>query len=105
MVRDTEEARRPVEWLLGFEYEPERYAALYADAGSLAVAAWRLAHARCRIQPVPSVIPTLSELWSAARRIAARVPEADLPSRERLARECDHLGLEVIVPMGARHAA
>jgi hypothetical protein len=105
MGRNTEEARRPVEWLIGFDHDPSRYAALLRDSGSLAAAAYRLALARCRVQPMPSAVPTTAELWAAARRIALRVPEADLMSRERLLMECEEQELEVIAPMSARNAA
>lgn len=105
MSRSTEEACRPGEWLLGFEHDAGRYAALLRDAGSVAAAAWRLARARCRVAPVPSAVPTVWELWAAAGRLVSRAPDAELPSRDTLADECEALELPVIGPMRARYAA
>ncbi len=94
ITRNTEEAQRPLEWLLRFEEDARRYRALLEDSGSLAVAAYRLARARCRVQPTPSKVPTPMELWAAAQSIAAQVGVADeLTTKFRLVTECEHLGL------------
>lgn len=107
MIRQcTEEARRPGEWLLRFVEDRSRYLALLAESGSLAVAAYRLARARCRVQPVPSAVPTDTELWAAARRIVvfAHVPDG-LPSKAHLAAECEACALPVIGPPARQNAA
>lgn len=106
IVRHTEEAHRPAEWLLRFEQEPRLYLALLRDSGNLAVAAYRLARARCRVQPVPSRVPTRTELWAAARCVVTHTRMADRPpSRQWLEQECEARGLPVIGPMSAPHAA
>jgi hypothetical protein len=92
--RCTEEAHRPAEWLLRFEENRHRYLELLEESGSLAVAAYRLARARCRVQPVSCAVPTSSELWSAARRIATHTGTLpDTPSGSRLMEECESKGL------------
>ncbi len=92
--RSTEEIERPAEWLLRFEEDDRRYRALLDDSGSLAVAAFRLARARCRVQPISSAVPTSLELWAAARRIMAHTDKFEMPlSRLCLASECESHGL------------
>lgn len=101
----TEEADRPTEWLRRLCEDRRLYRRLLADTGSLALAAYRLARARCRVQPVPSRVPTLSELRVAAEEIASA---ASLPGRlisEQLLSECEDAGLMVIVPLRAASAA
>jgi hypothetical protein len=106
IVRHTEEAQRPAEWLLRFEQEPRLYRALLRDSGNLAVAAYRLARARCRIQPTPARIPSRTELWAAARAVVHHTQLAERPpSRSWLEQECEARGLLVIGPVPSTHAA
>ncbi len=92
--RITEEAQRPAEWLRRFDERRESYLELLEDSGSLAVAAFRLARARCRIQPVGCSVPSKTELWSAAHRIAAQMSTTEqTPSSSRLMAECEAQGL------------
>jgi hypothetical protein len=103
ITTSTEELERPGEWLRAV-FEGRRYRWLLEDAGSVTVAAYRMARARCRIQPMPMPVPTLSELCVAARRIAEGCALAPPPVALMLD-ECDRLGLLVIAPVRPQHAA
>jgi hypothetical protein len=106
MKRSTEENDRPAEWLRRFDEDAGRYHALVRESGGLAIAAYRLARAHCRVQPVPTGVPTHTELWAAARHISLRVPlHGTTECRTRLAAECEARGLPVIGPLLARRAA
>lgn len=106
IVRHTEEAQRPAEWLLRFEQDQRLYRALLRDSGNLAVAAYRLACARCRVQPVPARVPTRTELWAAARCVVTHTRLAERPpSKGWLEEECEARGLPVIGPVPSSHAA
>lgn len=100
MLRNTEETERPTEWLRRLQEDSARYAQLISDSGSLSFAAYRLASARCRVQPVPALVPTATELMTAARELARRVnpilPEPILPL---LLADCEFAGLAVISPI------
>jgi len=102
ITTSTEELERPTEWLRAVT-EGQKYCWLLDDAGSLAVAAYRLARARCRIQPVPSAIPTLTELGSAAKLIAESCGEP-IPVTALLIDACERAGLLVIAPVRRRAA-
>ena len=106
MKRSTEESDRPAEWLRRFDEDAGRYHALERESEGLAIAAYRLARASCRVQPLPSGVPTHTELWAAARRITLRVtvPYA-VACKTRLAAECEARGLPVIGPPVPRRAA
>ena len=97
---NTEERERPAEWLRRFDEDGRRYGQLLRETeSSLAVAAYRLAKARCRVQPQSSPVPTDTELWAAAGRIAARTGAGPvLMSKTLLTAECEHHGLVVIGP-------
>ena len=99
-----EEIERPTEWLRGLEEGRRDYHWLLRDAGGLARAAYRLACARCRVQPVPSRVPTERELCAAARTIALGTGARDIPQPTLLLAECDFAGLPVIAPL-SREAA
>lgn len=103
MTRNTEETERPTEWLRSLQEGRRAYRWLLEDAGSVAVAAYRLARARCRVQPVPTPVPTVAELCAAARRIQQTTGGA-LPCAALLIDECEAVGLQVIAPL-SRHAA
>lgn len=104
MIMSTEEKERPTEWLRSLQEGRRDYHWLLRDAGSLAKAAYRLACARCRVQPVPTRIPTARELHAAARTIARFVGRRDVPRPALLVAECDYSGLPVIAPI-SRNAA
>jgi hypothetical protein len=103
MTLPHDENDRPIEWLNALAETPDGYRSLLDGSDSLAVAAHRLATARCRVCAVPTVVPTATELSAAALEISQR---ADLPGRlptsASLALECERSGLPVI---GARRAA
>jgi hypothetical protein len=105
MTTNTEERERPSEWLRRLREERHLYRRLLADAGGLALAAHRLAQARCRVQPVPAAIPTVAELRVAADEIARHVGAALTPVTEHLLQDCEDAGLVVILPIKAAHAA
>lgn len=88
--------RLPHEWLLELSARPERLSQLLRDCGSLAVAAWRLAAARCRTHETATDIPSMRELRAAARDIARRSGIDAVPSASLLASECESLGLLVV---------
>src|SRR5262245_48948728 len=98
----TLEQERPTEWLRALS-EGRLYRWLLEDAGNMSVAAYRLARARCRIQPVPTAIPTLREVIAAARFLEGACGEA-LPPALDVADECEARGLMVIAPVRRRAA-
>ena len=96
------EHERPIEWLSDVVHGRE-YRWLLEDAGSLAAAAYRLARARCRIQPVPTQLPTATEVCAAARIIVeATGATIVLPCAETLLDACEDGGMDVIVPVPSR---
>lgn len=95
-VPSTEEQERPAEWLEAFK--DEGYARLVTEAGSVAVAAHRLARALCRSRELPTSLPTLRELEAAARLLAEACDLA-VPSSRVLSQACDLAGLDVIEPI------
>jgi len=87
----------PIEWLLSLSQSPNGYQALVADAGSLAVAAYRVARARCLTLQVATPVPTRSDVRAAAREIATRIGwSAPLPASSALAFDCEAAGLPVL---------
>ena len=87
----------PTEWLLSLAQRRDGHHDLLTDTGSLAVAAWRLAHARCRAAEIATEVPSTIELRGAAREIARRCGLGDhVPSSSALARDCAMAGLLVI---------
>jgi hypothetical protein len=99
----VDERDRPTEWLRSFVEGSRPYAWLVMDAGDLGVAAYRLARARCRIQPVPSTVPTLRELMAAGREVSEALA-IELPSPLVLLDQCVQAGLLVIEPLTRRAA-
>ena len=95
-VQSTAEQERPAEWLEALK--DEGYGQLLASAGSIAVAAHRLARALCRSRELPSSLPTLRELEAAARLLAEDC-ELAVPSSRVLAQTCELAGLDVIEPI------
>ncbi|MEZ4225574.1 MAG: hypothetical protein R3B13_31770 [Polyangiaceae bacterium] len=99
-----EEYDRPTEWLRRLREDRALYRRLLSDAGSLARAAYRLARARCRVQPVSVGIPTLAELRVAADEIAGATGLADTGHPADLIRECEDAGFTLILPLSVRAA-
>lgn len=88
----------PIEWLRRLEEEQARgYERLLAEAGCLAVAAHRVAKARCQTWMVATSVPTVRELRAAAREICTRVGLPDpIPGAATLAMDCEAFGLPVL---------
>jgi hypothetical protein len=105
MFRINDETERPSEWLRRFAEDGASYRVLLDDAGSLAVAAYRLARARCRVQSVPADVPTLSELRTAAAEIARRTGVERQHHTGVLVADCLLAGLPVILPASYDSAA
>ncbi len=94
----SDELERPAEWLQRFVEDPARYDELLASSGCLAVAAFRLARARCRVRPLPSTTPTHAELRRAAVEITdQRAAPLGVDLRALLA-ECEDRGFAVVPP-------
>lgn len=93
---------RPIEWLSRLKEDSSLYASFLQSTGSLAVAAYRLARARCQIQPVWTSIPTVRELLVAAREIVRHTGCAFYPAN--LVDECLTSGLMVITPISQEAA-
>jgi hypothetical protein len=104
MITTTEEIERPTEWLRRLAENRSLYRQLLEHAGGLAVAAYRLARARCRIQPVPSFVPTAAELRVAAHEITRYVGMPTTLHTSQLVADCAAVGLTVIVPLNASAA-
>jgi hypothetical protein len=104
MTRSNEELERPVEWLRHFAEDAGAHRELLDDSGSLAVAAYRLARARCRAHAMPSEVPTLTELRTAAEDIAQRAG-IEAGHLGVLVADCVLAGLPVIVPPSFDSAA
>ncbi len=102
---ETTETHHPAEWLRQLRETPGAYDALLDDSHSLAHAAYRVARARCRVQPIRSVVPTVRELGAAATELrkhsVQRLPDTN---SLRLAEECEAWGMRVILPIST-HAA
>jgi hypothetical protein len=96
MSHDPEEHDRPGEWLRKLEQEPSAYRDLLEHTGDFALAAYRLARARCRVAPLPSRVPTIMELEAAARILAQKSPGTPLPPPTQLVNDCVNAGAFVI---------
>jgi hypothetical protein len=105
MTRGNDELERPVEWLRRFAEDAGAYRELLDEAGSLAVAAYRLARARCRAHALPSNVPTLSELRSAADDVALHAGLEPHQHLGVLVADCALAGLPVILPPSFDSAA
>jgi hypothetical protein len=71
----SDEMERPAEWLRRLDELDGSYGRLLLESGNLALAAHRLARARCRVFGGRDGIPTLREVVAAARTIAKHVPD------------------------------
>ena len=103
-ITTTEETERPTEWLRRLAENRGLYRQLLDSAGSLALAAYRLARARCRVQAVPNAVPTAAELRVAAHEITRYVGLPVSLHVGQLIADCDQAGLIVIVPINASAA-
>jgi hypothetical protein len=89
--------KMPNEWLLFWAAHRDAHQALLREAGSLIIAAGRLAWARCRTSDVATAVPSLIEVRGAAREISRRLGLGEsVPSAAQIARECADAGLLVI---------
>ncbi len=98
MKRNNDELERPGEWLRRLREDPQLYHLLLDDAGSLALAAHRIAKARCRTRAAAVTVPNGSELHAAAREIQDHVPSVGtIPPAVDLVDDCDMAGVPVIL--------
>jgi hypothetical protein len=86
----------PIEWLNELSEREDGYRDLVAESGSLAIAAWRVAAARCRTFEVATHVPTSAELRAAASVIARRIGLGVVPSGRSLVTDCEARGLLVL---------
>ncbi len=83
------ETTEPVRWLTALERDPGALHRLVDESGSLALAAYRIARARCGT-------PSPREVANVAKELAVRVGLFDvLPSRSGLVAECVRAGVEL----------
>jgi hypothetical protein len=94
--RAAHRAGAPIEWLFTVLAEEAGHRRLLDESGSIAIAAFRLACARCRTSATPSDVPTTLELRGAAREIARRSGLDRIPSLADLVAECEAAGHLVI---------
>lgn len=105
MVHATsDEIERPTEWLRRLAENRALYEKLLQSAGSLALAAYRLARARCRIQSVGMTVPTVAEVRVAADEIARYTGLRTRCPTAQLVADCEQAGVVLIVPMNASAA-
>jgi hypothetical protein len=85
----------PLEWLITLSAAGalERFV---REVGSLHHAAWLLARARCATREHATLVPSAGEVRGAAREIAGKLGQPDVPSLSCLARDCEAAGLPVI---------
>lgn len=93
----TQDHGAPIEWLIGLRERPEGYRRLFEEAGSLSIAAWRLARARCLASHRSTGVPSRMEVRAAAHELTAHVsPGTRVPPSAALASECESVGLLVV---------
>jgi hypothetical protein len=98
---DTEEHDRPSEWLRALLEGRRSYRWLVDDSRGLAIAAYRVARARCRVQPAGVALPTVTEYYAAARQIEGAIEGRAGFKLPLLLDECERSGLTVIRPLRA----
>jgi hypothetical protein len=85
------------EWIVSIERTPGGYAKLLEQSGSLYVAAWRLARARCMIRSVSTNVPNAAEVYSAACEIVMRTSTTEIiPTKKALKSICESAGYPVV---------
>lgn len=105
MTTSNDETERPGEWLRRFAEDASAHRSLLSESGGLAIAAHRLARARCRVQPMSSEVPTLAELKAAAEEIAERAGLERTQHLGVLVADCVLAGLPLILPPSFESAA
>jgi hypothetical protein len=106
MRETTDERERPTEWLRRLNEDRSRYAELVADSESIALAAYRIARARLRVQPTGAArVPTMAELKVAAAEICRRTGLSVSYPPSQLLDDCEHAGFPVIAPIASDRAA
>ncbi len=106
MRETSEERERPTEWLRRLTEERARFAELLADSDGLALAAYRIARARLRVQPTGAArVPTAAELKVAAAEICRRTGLCVTYPLSQLVDDCEYAGFPVIAPLEREHAA
>lgn len=84
-------------WLEGLRQSRTRYRTLLEESGSMAVAAHRLARAKCQTWMFPSNVPNGREVHAAAWEIAEQLGlTREVPPPRVLATQCRELGLDLI---------
>lgn len=91
------ETEHPTEWLRHLDEDRGRYRRLLEESG-LALAAYRIARARCRVAEFPTEVPTLRELRVAVGMLVDR-EKTPAPNPWLLAEECEQSGMPVITPL------
>lgn len=86
----------PLEWLNEVIRERDGMRRLLDEAGSLTVAAHRLAMAKCMTWEHSTSVPTGREVRAAAVQIAKRVPGTNVPETASLIADLEALGLAVM---------
>ena len=100
MLKSFDETERPTEWLRRLENRSLSYEDLVQESGGLALAAYRVARARCMVGRVGVSVPTVRELGAAASEIVAHSRASGTRLEPtHLARECEDAGLDVITPI------
>lgn len=94
--RAAHRAGAPIEWLFSVLADREGHRRLLDESGSVAIAAFRLAWARCKTGVTPTDVPTTHELRGAAREIARHTGLPRLPNLGDMVAECEAAGLLVI---------
>lgn len=106
MRESSEERERPTEWLRRLNEDRALYIELLRDSESFALAAYRVARARLRVQPTGATrVPTSAELRVAAAEICRRTGMMMTYPASQLAVDCEHAGLPVIAPIAGDRAA
>lgn len=84
-------------WLEGVRESRSGYRVLLAESGCLALAAHRLARAKCQTWMFPSDVPNVREVHAAAYEIAEQLGlTRELPPQRVLATQCRELGLDLL---------
>lgn len=85
------------EWLEIVRQGRSSYRVFLEESGSIAVAAHRLARAKCQTWMFPSNVPNVRELHAAAFEIAEQLGlTRELPTQRALATQCRELGLDLL---------
>lgn len=86
----------PAEWLREVTQTRDGLRCLLEETGSLSMAAYRIARAKCLSAEHSTHVPSRIDVKAAARLIASKVPGITVPSSSILANECEAFGLNVI---------